>query len=343
MIISDDAGLEVITSGLLGAEEVWVEEPFIQTSSPEDDLVAKTRKNKPDILLVPDALGVEKVQELATAIRADITSLDHGRQICILLYGDKSRGLVRNALRTRVDDYLELPFTSTELLFKFKAFEDRMQGLVTNDALVLALARLAEARDHCTGGHLRRVSEYCRELSVELMRIGVLPQDISADFPILMYRTSPLHDIGKVNTPDSILLKNGPLSPDERKEMEKHVLCGSAVLQTILGRYPASRFYAMATEIALTHHEHYDGKGYPQGLRGNEIPWSGRIMAVADVYDALTVVRPYKEPFSHDETVRKIDSERGTHFDPVIVDVFDVLSDRFREIHESCETSPHEG
>jgi len=159
----------------------------------------------------------------------------------------------------------------------------------------------------------------------------IQPKDVD-----LLFKSSPLHDVGKVGVPDSILLKPGPLTPAEFEEMKKHTLYGAEALakaESASGITDDTSFLKTAREIALTHHEKWDGTGYPNGLAGENIPLSGRLMALADVYDALISERVYKKAMSHETAVSIIRNGRGTHFDPVIVDVFEALEDTFLAIN----------
>jgi putative two-component system response regulator len=202
------------------------------------------------------------------------------------------------------------------------------------DTTIMALASLAETRDNETGNHLRRTQNYVKALAE---RLRLLPQFASQldDATIeLLYKSAPLHDIGKVGVPDAILLKPGKLTLEEFEIMKTHPALGhEAILNA--ERWledKADSFLRFAREIAYTHHEKWDGSGYPRGLAGEAIPLSGRLMALADVYDALISRRVYKEPFSHEYAVDYILAQRGRHFDPVMVDCFREIADSFNEI-----------
>lgn len=171
------------------------------------------------------------------------------------------------------------------------------------------LARAAEHHDDDTGAHTRRVAHTCRRIAEKL---GLCPQQTE-----LIFRAAPLHDVGKIGISDVILLKPGKFTPEEFDIMKRHCEIGAQLLSD--GR---SDFLEMARVIALTHHERYDGTGYPQGLKGEEIPLAGRILAVADVYDALTSERPYKKAWPFEEARAEIERQSGRHFDPNIVRVF---------------------
>ncbi len=247
-----------------------------------------------------------------------LTALNRGRHLC--------EGLAAGA-----DDFLSKPFNPSELQVRLNVAK-RIVALENRNLIVFSLAKLAESRDTETGAHLERMREYSRELAVYLESSGQFPDEINSDFIRAIFLTSPLHDIGKVGIPDCILLKPGRLTVDEFEVMKQHTTIGSQTLEATLSAYPNADYLRLACDIAASHHEKFDGTGYPLGLKGNDIPLAARIVALADVYDALTTKRVYKDEFTH-EVARKIILEgRGTHFDPRIVDAFLEIEDVFREI-----------
>jgi putative two-component system response regulator len=195
-------------------------------------------------------------------------------------------------------------------------------------ATIIALARLAESRDDQTGGHLERVQRFCRMLATKLAE-SIEYTIIDRTYLDNIEYASALHDIGKVAIADAILLKPGKLSVEEFGTMRRHTVLGAATLEAVSGEYPNNDFVAMGIKIARWHHERWDGGGYPDGLAGEDIPLCARIMAVADVYDALTSVRSYKSEFSHAEGRAIVVSGSGTQFDPAIVDAFLALESEF--------------
>jgi len=219
------------------------------------------------------------------------------------------------------DDYMVKPFNTTELLMRVKVGE-RIQALETRHVTIFALAKLAESRDPETGQHLERIREYSLVLAKHLAADSTNQAVIDRDFVETLYLTSPLHDIGKVGIPDSVLLKPGKLTDEEFEVMKKHTEVGANTLNAALEQFPSITYLHMARDITLSHHERYDGKGYPQGIAGEAIPLSARIVALADVYDALTSKRVYKEAFSHDIARGIIEKECGTHFDPKVGEAF---------------------
>jgi response regulator RpfG family c-di-GMP phosphodiesterase len=224
------------------------------------------------------------------------------------------------------------PFTSQELEYvelishhaaaAIQAILAREARDEARDSVVIALDKLAEHRDDDTGKHLDRIVRFCVELSQELRNTPKYAAVINDEFVRDIRRASPLHDIGKVAIPDSILLKPGKLTPKEMAIMRKHVSEGADTLRAVLARAPSSGYLKMAEQIAQGHHEWYDGHGYPEGLRGEQIPLSARIAAVADVYDALTSRRVYKEAISHEAARTIIVENAGKQFDPDIVAAF---------------------
>ncbi len=189
------------------------------------------------------------------------------------------------------------------------------------DMAIYSMTTLAEKRNGETEPHLQRTREYVYLLATKL-RKRLRDRSLKGQNPALMRQAAPLHDIGKVGVPDAILQKPGPLTPEEMDEARRHVEYGRVALGGALETLGAGSFMGMAEEIIASHHERWDGQGYPQGLRGEAIPLSGRIMAVADVYDVLISRRVYKEPVSHEEAVQIIAAEKGKQFDPDVVDVF---------------------
>ena len=201
----------------------------------------------------------------------------------------------------------------------------------TRDAMMFALAQLAESRDTETGQHLDRMREYSQILARKLSEGGPYADQIDAKFLDDLYRSSPLHDIGKVGIPDAILLKPGRLTPAEYDIMKQHVAIGTSTIRSAIDRIGASSLQ-MAADVVEYHHERYDGTGYLKGLSGDQIPLAARIVALADVYDAISSKRVYKDATSPDKTRDIILSERGKHFDPLIVDAFVECYDQFLEV-----------
>ena len=201
-------------------------------------------------------------------------------------------------------------------------------------ATILGLAKLAEYRDEGTGTHLERIREYARILAVQLAENSKYSDRIDQQYIDDIYQSSILHDIGKVGTPDAVLLKPGELTEDEFDIIKRHTEMGGNALQAIESQIEGKSFLAMGKDIAYNHHEKWDGSGYPRGLKGEEIPLSARIIAVADVYDALTTKRFYKEAYSHQKAKTMIVQLKNRHFDPVIVKAFVAIEDEFNRVRK---------
>jgi hypothetical protein len=202
----------------------------------------------------------------------------------------------------------------------------------TRDAVIFGLARLAESRDTDTGDHLERISVYSTMIASALRRHEKYRDEVTPGFVQVIGISSALHDIGKVGVEDRILLKPGPLTPSERADMQVHTVIGGECLRGIEKRLGGSNFLQMAREIAFAHHENWNGAGYPYGLSGTSIPLSARIVAIADIYDALSTKRVYKPALPHEECVAIIHSQAGVKLDPDLVDVWMTLEARFRTI-----------
>jgi putative two-component system response regulator len=248
-------------------------------------------------------------------------------------------------------DYVTKPFQAEEVLARVRTHltlrrlqatlelhNARLEELVAAQvaeisqaqlATILALSKLAESRDDNTGKHLERVQGYCRILAERLHGMAEYRDQVTDRFIEDIHHASPLHDIGKVAIPDSILLKPGPLTEDEFTVMKTHTIHGAATLEAVQARYPGNSFINMGIEIARSHHEHWDGGGYPDGRSGSDIPLSARIMSIADVYDALTSERCYKPALTHERTLEMMLSLGGAHFDPALMPVLLDCADEF--------------
>ncbi len=211
----------------------------------------------------------------------------------------------------------------------------------TQSLMVQALLSLTEVRDAETGRHSRRTQQYTRLLAEQLAAQPAFRTDLTPERIDLLSSLAPLHDIGKVGVPDHILNKPGRLTPDELAEMRKHPALGREVIMKAEARVGVRDdiTMAMAKDIVYTHHERWDGTGYPQGLRGTDIPIAGRVLALVDVYDAVRARSLYQPCLSHEDTVRLIMKGRGTHFDPAVVDAFLNASERFRSVSEEANLS----
>jgi putative two-component system response regulator len=310
-------------------------------------------EQRPDLILLdimmPEMDGYEVLKRLK-----ENKELNHIPVILLSAITDsdyKTKGLSLGAV-----DYVTKPFEIVEVKARVKTqlrleearlvlesqnsiLEEKVKERTrlierTNSATIYCLAALAETRDPETGQHIKRTQEYIRELALELRKNKEYEDILNDEYIELLYKSAPLHDIGKVGVKDSILLKPGKLTEEEFEEMKKHTTYGEESLMVGIKELGEESFLTLAKEIALTHHEKWDGSGYPSGMSKKEIPISGRLMALSDVYDALISKRVYKDAFTHEEAKNIIIESKGTHFDPDIVDTFIKVEAKFIEIME---------
>jgi response regulator RpfG family c-di-GMP phosphodiesterase len=197
------------------------------------------------------------------------------------------------------------------------------QRLDTSQTVTIrSMSRLAELRDQETGDHIDRTSRYCGLLADELRKLEKYSGYITDQYTADLVRSAPLHDIGKVGIPDSVLLKPGPLDEQEWKLMKEHPILGARILEKSVSQMGFRSYFEIGLQVVMHHHENWDGTGYPDGLSGDEIPLSARIMALADVYDAVRNERPYKSAFTHEEALAIIAEEKGRKLDPTVVEAF---------------------
>jgi len=218
-----------------------------------------------------------------------------------------------------------------------KVHEKTSEVLKLQMLILTTVADLVEFRDKLTGGHIMRTQLYLKALIDELISEGVYKEEISQWEMSFFLASAQLHDVGKIAIADMILNKSAKLSMDEFEIMKTHVTAGVDAIETIINNTAEHSFLDHALRIAGTHHEKWDGSGYPIGLKGNNIPLEGRLMAIADVYDALISERPYKKAFTHEDACKIIEDGAGSHFDPVLVDVFKNVKDRFKKVVQTTQ------
>jgi len=205
------------------------------------------------------------------------------------------------------------------------------------NAILSTMAEVVEYRDEITGGHIVRTQRYIKALLDEMKREGVYAKEVSALNEELVLQSCQLHDVGKIAITDLILNKPGKLTPEEYEKMKTHTTYGEKVILQLTAKTQDSDFLEYARIFAVSHHEQWNGSGYPKGLKGEEIPLLGRIMAISDVYDALVEPRPYKNAFPHEEAVRIILAGKGAHFDPVLSDLFGKIHPEFSRIADEVK------
>lgn len=309
-------------------------------------------KKKPDLILLDIMMPEMDGYEVCRILK----SQEHTKDIPIIFLtakaqaDDETKGLSLGAvdyitkpisppiLKERVKNHLILQASKDLLAHQNEILEERIikrtsQLSELQDVAMVAMGALAESRDPETGNHIRRTQRYVKALAVEVAKHEPYRDFLTPEVITSLYKSAPLHDIGKVGIRDSILLKPGKLTDEEYEEMKLHTAYGRDALAAA-EKYMdcADNFLIFAKEIAYSHQEKWDGSGYPEGLAGLDIPLSARLMAIADVYDALISKRVYKPAFSHEKAVTIISEGSGSHFEPLLVDCFLAIVDEFKQI-----------
>jgi putative two-component system response regulator len=274
-------------------------------------------QHRPGIVItdwvMPEMNGIELIKEVRRLQGSSYSYL-------IMITSRTELGDLVAGMEAGADDFITKPFIKEELAVRIKAAE-RILNFESRDIVIFSMASLAEARDNDTGNHLERIRYYSQILAEDMAKEKKLPE-LTITFIENILLTSPLHDIGKIGIPDFVLLKPGRLDDHEFKIMQKHTTIGFNALTNAIEKYPNAEYLKMSADIALSHHEKFNGSGYPNGIQGEEIPLSARIVALADVYDALVSKRVYKSAMPHETARSIILAERGKQFDPDVIDAF---------------------
>ncbi|MDR2079721.1 MAG: response regulator [Treponema sp.] len=296
------------------------------------------QQTKPDLII----LDVEMPGLDGFEVIAKLKEHQGLKQIpVIFLTGSRDAAIEIKALESGAVDFISKPvnrdilFHRIELHIQFSAYQLHLENTVQEleDSIGVSFAELIECKDDNVAGHVLRTSKYVELLGRELLDANVFGDKLTGDDVDMITRAAPFHDIGKIGISDTILLKRGPLSPEEYGEIKKHTTIGARVLETIYQRIPNQYYFKQAKIIAEGHHERYDGKGYPWGLAGEDIPLCCRILTVANVYDACMTDRIYRKALTHEESSAIIIAGKGTEFDPRIVEVFEAICDKFALLH----------
>lgn len=309
--------------------------------------IQRAQNTQTDLILMdvmmPEMDGFETVKELKNnpllssipiiflTAKSEIEDLKKGFEVGGVDYITKPFN--GEELVARVSTHLELSLYRKNLEKEVDKRTKEIENL--KSSIVEAMGSLAESRDNETGAHIKRTQYYVKILSEYLSKLPKYKEILTDDYLKLIFKTAPLHDIGKVAIRDNILLKPDKLTSEEFEEMKKHAIFGEDIISKIMENNGETEFLVFAKEIAGGHHEKWDGTGYPRGLKGEEIPLSARIMAIADVYDALISKRIYKSTFTHEDACNIILEGKGKHFDPELTDVFGIINQEFWHIAET--------
>ena len=329
------------------AREALKEHYRVMTLASAVKMFALLEKVTPDLILLdiemPEMDGFEALRCLKNK-----ATLENIPVIFLTAMADASMEV--RGFQLGVVDFITKPFSEPVLLNRIKTHLD-IDGLIRErtvklhqrteqlqrlkNGIVCVVADMIESRDQVTGGHIERTTTYIRILMEAMFGQGVYIEEIY-DLDLEMFVSSArLHDVGKIAISDVIMNKPGKLTDEEFEIMKTHAIEGERIIDQIISRTGDEAFLHNAKLFAGYHHERWDGKGYPHGLEGNNIPIQGRIMALADVYDALISERPYKPPFTHEETVKIIAENAGKQFDPLIADAFYGVKERFQEVPQT--------
>lgn len=328
---------------------------IVVATNGEKALRLATGANPPDLILLDVMMEGMDGYEVCRRLKDDVRTQDIPVIFVTTLSEteDETLGLDLGAV-----DYITKPIQPAIVKarvrnhLELKAHRDNLTDLVAQQvesisssrlSTIFALSKLAESRDDDTGHHLERTQIYCEMLAKRLQRNGTFPELIDDRFVETIYWASPLHDVGKVAVPDKILCKRGRLDSEEFEIMKSHTVRGSDTLAKVTQNFPDNAFINMGLAIARSHHEKWNGQGYPDRLAGSDIPLAARIMAVADVYDALTSERCYKEAFTHQEATSIIRRDSGSHFDPRVVEAFLEIAPEFDTVRERMQASKSAG
>lgn len=346
IILVDDS-----KSNLVVGKNVLSEKYEVYSVASGERLFKILEKVSPDLILLdvdmPEMSGFEVLDRLKT--------IDRFKDLpVIFLTGMSDSASELDGLSRGAVDYIAKPFSPPLLLkrielhlllqdqkIELKDFNENLQGMVEQktqtvtelqNAVIQGVAEIVEFRDDVTGDHIEHTRKY-----LEILLRGVQERNLYTDELALwdsefFLTSSQLHDVGKITVSDTVLLKPGSLTPDEFNVIKTHTTKGVNIIQHIAEKTSEIEFLRTAEVFAESHHERWDGKGYPQGTKGKETPLPGRMLAIVDVYDALVSDRPYKKAFSHDKAVEIIAEGRGTQFDPELVDVFLEIHEEFRAL-----------
>lgn len=346
LVVDDDKTNLALAQKILGAQY------RIAASTSGEAALKYLESHRPDLILLdinmPNMDGFEVMEQLRSNINTEMIPV-------IFLTADNLAETEIKCFQMGAMDFVTKPFVPDILLsrvsktIELDQYRHNLENMVNvqaqkitedaqrlgriQDSVIIGMANLIESRDGSTGKHVKNTQNYVRMIAQELLSRGLFPEELTPSYIEDLCKAAPLHDVGKIKIPDAILQKPGKLTPEEFDTMKLHTTHSRKIIQTIIGDIEDEHYVRLVEDIALYHHERWDGTGYPAGLTGNNIPLSARIMAVADVFDALYEERCYKPPIRPVERIMQIMSEgRGTQFDPVIIDVFIEMLLQLKEV-----------
>ena len=323
------------------AEAVLEDQYRVMTMPSAEKMFSLLEKIIPDLILLdiemPDMDGFQTLLKLKQS--------NHWADIPVMfLTGRDDVKVEARGFEMGAVDFVTKPFSAPVLLNRIKTHLD-IDGIIRDrteqlnrlqNSIVAVLADMVENRDKVTGGHIERTSEYIKILITEMKTRGIYVKEMEGWDTEKIVSSARMHDLGKISITDVIINKPGKLTEEEFDKMKTHAEEGEHIIDQIISRTGEGEFLRNARLFAGTHHERWDGKGYPRGLKEEEIPLQGRIMAIVDVYDALVSERPYKKPFPHEEAVKIIMDSSGSHYDPKIAEVFFSVKELFKAVRDDA-------
>lgn len=346
LVVDDDKTNLALAQKILGSQY------RIAASTSGEAALKYLESHRPDLILLdinmPNMDGFEVMEQLRSNINTEMIPV-------IFLTADNLAETEIKCFQMGAMDFVTKPFVPDILLsrvsktIELDQYRHNLENMVNvqaqkitedaqrlgriQDSVIIGMANLIESRDGSTGKHVKNTQNYVRMIAQELLSRGLFPEELTPSYIEDLCKAAPLHDVGKIKIPDAILQKPGKLTSEEFDTMKLHTTHSRKIIQTIIGDIEDEHYVRLVEDIALYHHERWDGTGYPAGLTENNIPLSARIMAVADVFDALYEERCYKPPIRPVERIMQIMSEgRGTQFDPVIIDVFIEMLPQLKEV-----------
>ena len=346
LVVDDDS------SNLMLAQKILGREYRIAAANSGAAAFKYLERNTPDLILLdinmPQMDGFEAIAKLKE--RQEYSTIP-----VIFLTADKSAETETKCFQAGAVDFVGKPFIPDILISRVKRtlelerYRSGLESMVKEQAeiitsrtrriseiqehVIVGMSNLIESRDGSTGKHVKNTQTYVKMLVDKMLRDKCYPEILTEEYAHHIYRAAPLHDVGKIKVPDAVLQKPGRLTEEEYEIMKKHTVYGQAVVQDIIGDVEEKDYVRIASEIAMHHHERWDGTGYPSGLAGEEIPLCARIMAIADVFDALYAERCYKAPIRPlEQIMRMLEEGKGTQFDPVVADSFIGLLPELKEM-----------
>lgn len=344
ILVVDDNKLNLVIAQTLLSEEYHVE-----TANSGEKALQYLEEKEPDLVL----LDIQMPEMDGFEVMRRIQENEVWRKVpVIFLTADRTEKTEETCFQMGAMDYIGKPFVPSIMMqrvrrtLELQGYRKNLEHMVEQQLqritqlqqdIIITMANLIEGRDGTTGEHVKRTSAYVELLVKKLQEKGVYKEILTPAYIDYLKKASPLHDIGKITVPDRILQKPGALTQEEYDLIKLHAKAGGTLIEENMNRIVDKEFVEIAQDMASYHHEKWNGKGYPRGLKGEEIPLSARILAIADVFDALVSKRQYKKGMTLDEAFVIMEKERGESFEPVLLDAFLDAKEELRQLMEELQ------